>query len=127
MLIQNRERASQIVDFSGLQFGTGYPTDLDGLMEWKNKGYVIIELKSHGVEMPFGQQLALERLCDDLSRTKETLLVLAEHKTKASEDIRAADCTVVQWRYCGEWYTGGFESVHNIVSEFLEYIELEDK
>jgi len=44
-VIHAPQRATQLRDYSGLLFGNITPTDIDGLIEYKNIGYVIIELK----------------------------------------------------------------------------------
>ena len=36
-VIQNRDRKKQIIDFSGLKYGKITPTDIDGLIEYKDK------------------------------------------------------------------------------------------
>lgn len=101
--IRSRKYATRIRDFSGLRFGTITPTDIDCLIEYKNRAFVIIELKFSGSQKPFGQRLALERLCDSLC--KPCLLVFAEHSnTNIEDEIDAATTRVVEYRYNGKWH-----------------------
>ena len=101
-VIRNREWATQIRDFSGLRYGNITPTDIDGFIEYKNIAFIIIETKHEGGEMPFGQRLALQRLCDTCQYAgKETLLIVASHNTTG--DIDFANTRVVETRYLGRW------------------------
>jgi len=97
-------RSTQARDFSGLRYGKITPTDLDAMIEYKDSGWVLIEVKADENEMPFGQKLALERLCDDLEKTKPTLLIVAKHHNSIDEDIDFAGATVTAYRYKGSWY-----------------------
>jgi len=103
--IINPERAKQLRDFSGLRFGNITPTDIDGLIEYKNWGYVVIELKYKSEHLPDGQKLALERLCDDLySSGKETIGIFAKHSEYNCDiPIDVANCGVFLYRYKKQW------------------------
>lgn len=119
--IKNREQASQIRDFSGLQYGKITPTDIDAFMEYKDKCYVIIEAKYKEKEMDFGQKLALERLCDDLRKIKPTILILASHEHDTNEDIDFAKCKTKKIFYYGTWRVPKEEtSVKRTVDAFLK-------
>jgi hypothetical protein len=97
-------RSRQERDFSGLTYGKITPTDLDGVIEYHDKGYVLIEVKVNGNDMPTGQRLALERLCDDLQNTKPTILIVGIHDTPSDEAIDFGACVVEKYRYKGAWY-----------------------
>jgi len=120
------DRARQIRDFSGLCFGTITPTDIDGLIEYHDMAYILIELKLVGTELPHGQKLALERLTDDLRRTKPAICIIAEHNTiNPDEPIDAASAIVIQyrqhkarWREPHELYT-----VREMIKGFLALLE----
>ena len=95
--IRNRESAAQIRDFSGLRWGTITPTDIDGAVEFQDKAYVLFELKYGESTVPYGQRLAIERMCRDLHKAgKPVLGMIARHNTNPSDDIRAADADVVE-------------------------------
>lgn len=103
-LIRDKERASQLINFAGLRYGTGYPTDIDGMMEWKNRCYIFYEGKhvlSQGLSV--GQRLALERVCDDLRKIKPTLVIVFVHNTEPSEMIDISSCKVTRCRWSGKW------------------------
>ena len=99
--IEHRDCASQIRDFTGLLFGNITPTDIDALIEYKNKAFIFIEAKYMDAKMPYGQRLALERLCNSLD--KPSMLLVTEHYTKG--DIDFANSTVREYYYKGKWLT----------------------
>lgn len=96
--IKYTERARQINDFSGLRFENITPTDCDGIIEYKNNLYILFEVKYKGVDMPYGQRLALERMCNDFQKMgKKCIVLLIEHDiydTNLSVDV--ANCKVRQ-------------------------------
>lgn len=104
--ILNRDRARQIKDFTGLRFGNITPTDIDGMIEYHDKGYIFIELKLGDTPILFGQRLALERLTDDLSRaSKPTICIIAKHNSvNNDEDIDVANAVVSEYRLNGIWH-----------------------
>ena len=102
--IGNRELASQIRSFRGLRFNNITPTDIDGLIEYKKKGYILFELKRTGAILPDGQRWAIERMVDDLNKTKPSIGLIAEHDNKPPEDIDAANSIVKEYRYEGSWH-----------------------
>ena len=100
--IRNREQASRIKDYSGLRYGKITPTDIDGFMDFNDKVFIFLELKAGGALPPYGQRLALQRLCDACEKAgKESLVLIASHE--AEGDIEAASLPVVQMRFRGEW------------------------
>lgn len=118
-----RKRARQINDFSGLVFKHGIsPTDIDGLIEYRNSCYIIIELKSKGKGMSKGQAKAFQRLTDDLQKTKPTIFILAEHEVEDEEqDIDAANCKVSWHRYEYTWFPGNGETVRQLCDKFIKH------
>ena len=110
--IHSRERAKQLRDFSSLLYGKITPTDIDGLIEYHNKGYILIEIKLQGIPLSFGQQLALERITDDLTRSgKPTICIVADHDVSdPTEDIDVAKAIVRKYRVDSEWKM--FQNLH---------------
>lgn len=61
--IRNPYRMRQLIDFTGLELEGGiYPTDIDGLIEYHDQEYILIEVKYGKAKVPFGQRLAIERM-----------------------------------------------------------------
>lgn len=101
-VIRHRDRAQQILDYSGLTYGSITPTDIDGLIEFKNKAFLWLEFKHQGKpDLDRGQELAFERLC--MNTKKPTLLLVALHNEPVERDIYAADCIVHRYLWRGEW------------------------
>lgn len=122
--IRNRYFATQVKDFSGMQFGNITPTDSDLEIEYHNTAWVFGELKYKEAELPFGQRLALERKCDDMQKVKPTIGIIASHKANENEDIDVANAKVVAIRYKGKWNPiDGFITVRRVTEMFLNIVE----
>ena len=102
-VINNKDRARQLRDFSGLRYGNITPTDIDGLIEYKDIAYVIFETKFGSAEVPRGQMIALERLCDDLQNYKHTIVIISSHNHPVTEEIDLANSIVTQYRWRKKW------------------------
>ena len=122
--IQNRERARQIIDFSGIRYNHITPTDIDGFFEYADKAFVFYEYKLNNAEMPRGQQLALMRVVDGLSAAgKNAVLFLCRHtEENPSNDILAADAIVEKIYWSGKWHTGTNKTVKAQTDRFMKWI-----
>lgn len=103
--IRNPYRMRQLIDFTGLELGGGiYPTDIDGLIEYHDKEYILIEVKYGKTKVPFGQKLAMERMVDDFTKIgKPSVAIVCEHNEKdAKKHVIAANCRVREIYYGGE-------------------------
>lgn len=81
-----------------------------------------MEFKYGSAPLPYGQRLALERMCDDLQGKKETILIIASHDAAIGQDINAAEAMAVEYRYRGEWTTT-HETTKNLVADFLRHLD----
>jgi len=127
--IEHIERAQQIINFSGLVFGSITPTDLDGLIEYHDKAYVLIELKYRDTEIKHGQKLAIERLVDDTEKAgKKSLAIIANHEVdNPKEQINAAMCIVRQYYRPKKWFTPDKpRTVLTTIRQFLEWTETQE-
>lgn len=103
--IENRERARQLRDFSGLRWGAITPTDIDGFVEFGGKLFVWIEAKYQDATLPDGQRLALERVCDGVtSKERAAAVLIIEHDSPPDKDIYFATCQVREYRWHSTWY-----------------------
>lgn len=117
---RNKARASQPRDFTGLLYGNITPTDIDALMDYHNKAWILIEAKFRGAEMPFGQRLALERMCDDLQKRKPTILIVASHNNLSGQAIDFANAKVESYRHNRTWLIPGNSiTVKQLVDDFI--------
>ena len=96
--IQDRRRARQIIDFSGLRYGDITPTDIDALIEYHDKAVLFMEFKHRDAELPYGQFLAIARLVTDCHLAgKAAAAFICSHKVDdCLQDIDAANATVRQ-------------------------------
>lgn len=125
--IRNRDFIRQVKDFSGLSFGTIYPTDIDGFLDFNNEVFIFIEAK-HGDGMPKGgQKLALERLCDACSCAgKNSIVLVANHDT--SDDIDVGSLLVSSVRIGGEWRRPKKSiTVRTAIEEYREFCNCKKK
>ena len=106
--IQHRERMRQLISFDGLRYDNSTPTDVDGLLEWRNRAFIFYEFKMRGVEMPRGQRVALERVVDALGMAnKSAVLFLCLHDVENPyDDVPAPDAEVDKVYYKGKWRDG---------------------
>jgi hypothetical protein len=100
------ERARQLISYHNLDLGGGkMPSDLDGILEYQDTCYVLIEFKYREALSSVGQRLLLMRLCDDLQKVKPTLLIMATHDVEDPKQVvDAAAGLVARWRFKGEWH-----------------------
>ena len=104
--IRNKKCARILRDFTGLQFEYGItPTDVDGYVEFGDKTFIFIEAKYKDTQIYKGQRLALERLCDVVSESRHSLLILASHNVSPEDNIPVdyANIRVVKFRHKKEW------------------------
>ena len=104
--IQNREAKRQIIDFHGMRYSNITPTDLDGIIEYKNLGYIFYEYKFKKARLPDGQYLCLTRLVDDLCESgKMAVLLICEHNISYRDgDVNAANAIVREVYYKGKTF-----------------------
>ena len=102
--INNRARAAQIKSYSGLRWGNITPTDIDGFIDFSNQLFIIIELKLCGIDVPYGQRLALERICTACSKGGvKSIVLVATHQTEPNEDINAESCLLSEFFVGSSW------------------------
>lgn len=100
--INNPAGMRQLIDFRGLAVdGYIYPTDIDGLIEYKDSEYIIFEIKHGSTEVPLGQKLALQRMVDDFTKVgKEAIALVCEHSVRDTDKtVIAALCKVREVYY----------------------------
>ena len=123
----------QLIDFKGLAVdGNIYPTDIDGLIEYKDAEYIIFEVKYGDAEVPFGQRLALQRMVDDFTKAgKQAVVFICEHTVRdANKSVVAAWCKVREIYYGKEkeWRAPDSEiSVRAAVDSFQKFSKLVER
>ena len=128
--INNPRRMKQLIDFKGLAIdGNIYPTDIDGLIEYKDSEYIIFEVKYGDAEVPLGQKLALQRMVDDFTKVgKQAVAFICEHTVRnANKPVVAAWCKVREIYYGREkeWRVPDNEiTVRGAVNSFQRFSKL---
>ena len=92
----NRARAKQLISFQGLsRNGAGF-TDIDGICEYKNKAYVMFEVKYADKTLQKGQKLLMQRFVADMYRAgKKSLAMLLRHQVhECGKDVYACELYV---------------------------------
>ena len=114
-LIKHPNRAKQLIDFTGVQSGNIYPSDIDAVLEFDSKYLLLFELKKVGVQVPLGQRMMLERIIDAWEDSgKIGSVVYCEHDTQSHETIYLKDCLVIGL------YNKGESKAHNSgLNEFI--------
>ena len=101
--IHSMDHVRQACDYTGMRFGTILPTDIDAFIDFQNRLFIFIEAKYHGKELPLGQRLALERICD--GQKVRSFVLVVSHERRSGESIILAETDVVKYRYRGRWIT----------------------
>ncbi len=110
-VIQNRERARQLINFSGIKFGNITPTDVDGACDYKDKLTMFFEVKYGNAVPPPGQKLFYIRTADDIQKSgKSCIVYFCWHDiANPEDDIDGAKTEVKYIYFKGQWYTGSCE------------------
>lgn len=127
-LIRHPARASQVLDFTGILPPPYAPTDIDGLVEWKNKAYVIIECKHGNKDMSLGQKIAIERMTNDFSKAgKRAVAIVVEHDVdNIQQSVMVGNQLVREVFYDsqGRWRKPSHEmTAREAINDFIQYVE----
>lgn len=103
-------------------------TDFDAVMEWRNVGWLIFEVKQAGKDVPTGQRIALERFVRDVSAAgKYAVAAVVEHWVmNPREDIYLRECLVRSLFATGEsvWRPPKrFMNAHELMTLFISVID----
>jgi hypothetical protein len=96
-------KATQWRDYSGLRFERNItPTDIDGSVDFDGELFVMLEHKSKGAPMSYGQRLHLESITKAInSGGKNAACLICEHDTPTDQPINGADAKVVEYLWWG--------------------------
>lgn len=100
---KNRENARQLVTFQNMRFGNITPTDIDVFMDFGDKLFVIGEAKYGDAQLPFGQRLAIERLCDAAHNPPHRYATAFILRHEETGDVDVAATRVTKYRWNNEW------------------------
>ena len=120
-VIQNREAAKRINDFSGLRWGRITPTDIDLFLDFQNKVFIVGEGKTEGVPIKPGQGYALQRVTDACAKVGYSLLIVWDVPLSLVGDVPVHNMVVRSSYQDGAWnnkYRGA--TVKNAMGMFRE-------
>jgi hypothetical protein len=103
-MIKNQLLAQTLIDFEGLDFGNKSPTDIDAFLDFNNKLFIFMECKFGDAEVPLGQKIALERLCDATHNPphRNSFILLIKHDKY--QHIYIAKSEITKFRFNKTWY-----------------------
>ena len=89
-------RGKQLIRFDDMNLGKVCYTDFDAVLEWKDRAWLLFEVKKGSKDVPVGQRLALERFIQDVGAAgKLGCAAIVEHNVRNPyEDIYLRDCFV---------------------------------
>ena len=102
-LIRNSNQTKQGLDFTGVENGKIHPTDIDAVLEFDNEALVLIEVKRINNNIPIGQRLVLERICDSWHTDKSIVLFVTHNFKNDLVDIPLVECVVKKYYINGNW------------------------
>ncbi|MDO4809938.1 MAG: hypothetical protein Q4A04_08270 [Eubacteriales bacterium] len=129
--VRNMPRLNQTVLYNHLiTDGKLKPMDIDGVLDYHGKGWLIFEYKLNDANVSTGQGIALRRLADDLAKSKPVLLFILKHDViDANNPIYAEDC-IVKCHYCNgkyeyEKYQARVVRFGDVYQKALDWIDIE--
>lgn len=128
-VFENEARAKQLVRYDGMNMGNRCFTDFDAVLEWRNVGWLVFEVKYGNKWFPTGQRLALERLVRDASCCgKFAVAAVVEHQVANPADpVYLKDCLVRSVYVTGEYQWRApkhYMNAHNLMREFVSFADM---
>lgn len=119
-----RYKQAKLLDFSGLYFERKItPTDIDLIIDFGDKEWILGEFKTKGNDIPYGQRLCLERLLKSLLLNQKLVLgFIAFHETQdCNKIIDASECIVTEIWYNDKWHKSLPRTVKNLIEKWREF------
>lgn len=101
--ILNKDRFNQKLLFEGLERDRISFTDIDFIQEIKGELLIVGDVKVEGQQLPTGQRLLIERLCN--KDWKSSFGVVVEHNLPPNQDILLKDTIVRKVYHKKKWTT----------------------
>jgi hypothetical protein len=124
--IKHKARAQQINSFSGLLRRRNItPTDIDGLIDYNGKAFIILEGKYGDAEIPKGQKMALEHLANAMvdGNKQVTVIVFRHNINDVNEDVKVSEQSVTQVYFKRKWFTITTKNVLEVIDKFEKYCD----
>lgn len=124
--IRNESYAKQINSFSGLLRRRGItPTDIDGLIDYNGKAFIVLEGKFGDAPIPMGQRIALENIANAIHEGGKQIIVLVfRHNVSLSLQVDVSTQFVSEYYYNRQWHlTKKQINILNAIVKFEEFCE----
>jgi len=124
--IKHKARAQQINSFSGLLRRRNItPTDIDGLIDYNGKAFIILEGKYGDAEIPKGQRMALEHLANAMvdGNKQVTVIVFRHNINDVNEDVKVSEQSVTEVYFKRKWFTITTKNVLEVIDKFEKYCD----
>ena len=96
---EHERRARQLIRFDGMVFDRNKSfTDIDAMMDYGGRAWLMFEVKGEGVGLTTGQRILAEnfvRMARDAGRYA-VVAVVEHHVTDCDRDVYLADCDVIE-------------------------------
>lgn len=123
--IRNEAYASILKNFTGLRRHRNItPTDIDGILEYNGKAFIILEGKFGNTQMPHGQQKCFESICNAIeSGGKNACCIVFSHLAKPGDQIDVSTCIVTKVYFENKWHPGSKNNTNRTVLQVVEAFE----
>jgi hypothetical protein len=104
--IQNTERFKQLLCFDSLYSNKKMPSDIDAIIEYKNKAYILFEVKFQDKALSLGQKILIERMVRRLyDGGARAIAAVCEHDVENENDfIDLGSCIIREVYASPEFY-----------------------
>jgi len=123
---KNENYAKQLNSFEGLLRRRGItPTDIDGLIDYNGKAFVILEGKHGDARIPMGQRMALENIANAMQDGGRQVIVLVfRHYVKMPDTIIVSTQEVTEYYINKQWHNVGENmDVLDAIIKFEDYCQ----
>jgi hypothetical protein len=124
--IKHKSRAQQINSFSGLIRRRNItPTDIDGLIDYNGKAFIILEGKYGDAELPKGQRMALENLANAmLDGSKKVVVIVFRHNIhNVNQEINVSLQPVTEIYFKRKWFPITLKNTLEVIEIFEKYCD----
>lgn len=123
--IKSRDGIRQVILFEGLQNNKVSLSDLDAVIELRDKFLILFEVKKSGFDIPRGQRTMLEAIVDAWDETGRIgMIVKADHNSD-KDHILLRTCVVMEVYYKGSWRPVGDITVREFLDNFYKKNNIE--
>jgi len=124
--IKHKARAQQINSFSGLIRRRNItPTDIDGLIDYNGKAFIILEGKYGDAELPKAQRMALENLANAMiDGSKKVVVIVFRHNIhNVNQEINVSLQPVTEIYFKRKWFPITLKNTLEVIEIFEKYCD----